>query len=413
MNRYRSLKSLSKYYGWAALALFAIPAHADDTSWQLHGALTQGVIYTSNNDFYGPSDDNASLKFTEINFNASARLLPNLRASGQVLYRQAGAQGESGGVDYAFLDYQFVTESAYTAGIRAGRYKLPIGLYNETRDIAFTRPSIYAPQSAYPDRARDLELSSDGILLYTDIFTNAGQWTLELDGGHPRIDKHTVQTAFKFIPGDIDSLGKSTAYGGRAMYQSSDGTWLAAFSRANAKLRYTQTLPLNLATFLGQISPESGINANSPSTDIDVDFVYWIASLQCNIDQWTFTSEYGHMDIQLESHGLFFRLHPLFYYLQATRHLDKHWSVYSRYDNLYWDRRDPGGEDYGILTSSPSFANFAHDYGFGVRYDINSKAMVSAEYHYIDGTAWLSGLDNTNATTRYWNMLAVELSYRF
>lgn len=408
MTRYRSLKSLNRHrLRAAALTLIAFtapigaPALADDTNWQLHGALTQGVTYTSNNNFYGPSDDSGSLKFTEVSLNASARLLPNLRASGQALYRQAGAQGESGGVDYAFLDYQFFTETTAVAGVRAGRYKLPIGLYNETRDIAFTRPSIFVPQSVYPDRARDLELSSDGALVYSDIFTDNGQWTIELNAGRPRIDKETAQTSFDFFPGEVDDLGARSTYGGRIMYQSSDGRWTTAFSRVEAHIRYGTTMgtPMGLAL----------------KTNVDVDLVYWIASLQCNIDQWTITTEYGQMDIAFSSDYFAAGLHPLQYYLQATRHLDSHWSVYSRYDNLYWDRHDRDGDNYSAMTqaSVKNFANFAHDYSLGVRYDISSNSMVSAEYHYIDGTAWLSGLDNDNATARYWNMVSVAFSYRF
>ncbi len=272
---------------------------------------------------------------------------------------------------------------------------MPLGLFNETRDIAFTRPSIFVPQSAYPDRARDLQLSSDGALLYTDIFTNTGQWTIELDAGRPRLDKQTVEASFGFLPGDVDSVGSHTTVGGRVMYQSGDGTWLAALSRANARMRYRQAL------------------TSTQQADIDVKFVYWIASLQCNIDQWSFTSEFGHMDVKLDTDLFGAALHPLFYYIQATRHLDKRWSIYSRYDNLYWDRRDPSGADYAVLLGSRNFANFAHDYGVGVRYDIDSNLMVSTEYHYIDGTAWLSSADNPDATHRYWNMVAVELSYRF
>lgn len=409
MTRFRSLKSLNKpRRSAAALKLIAIAAtlaattilvaptaEADDTNWQLHGTLTQGITYTSDNNFYGDSDDDASLKFTEVSFNGSARLLPNLRASGQALYRQAGVQGERGGVDYAFLDYQFVAKSTVVAGVRAGRYKQPIGLYNETRDIAFTRPSIYVPQSVYPDRARDLELSSDGALFYTDIFTNTGQWTIELDAGRPRVDKQTIRTSFGFLPGEVDDLGQHSAFGGRLMYQSSDGQWTAALSRAEAHMHFSQAL---MPGFI---------------TDVDVNFTYWLASLQRNIDQWTITAEYGHMDLDLDTDVGGAALHPLQYYLQVTRHLDRHWSVYSRYDNLYWDRNDRSGDDYGALTQSSRFNNFAHDYGIGVRYDINNSAMVSAEYHYIDGTAWLSGLDNDNAAVRYWNMVAVEFSYRF
>lgn len=399
MIQYRSLKSSNKL-GAAALALIAATApmtsaYADDTNWQLHGVFTQGVTYTSDNNFYGASDDDASLKFTEVSLNASARLLPNLRASGQVLYRQAGEQGESGDLDYGFLDYQFLAKSTAVAGIRVGRYKMPIGLYNETRDVAFTRPSIFAPQSTYPDTARDLELSSDGALIYTDIFTDSGQWTIEVDAGRPRIDKEAIDTSLNFVNGEVSSLGRRSVFGGRLMYQSSDGQWIAAFSRAEAHIHYDYALAPGIAT------------------DVDVSLIYWIASLQCNIDQWTITAEYGHMDAVLEFDNFAGRLHPLQYYLQATRHINSRWSVYSRYDNLYWDRHDRSGDRYAVLMSTNSFANYAHDYGFGVRYDISNNAMVSAEYHYIDGTAWLSNVDNAEAPVRYWDMVSAAFSYRF
>jgi hypothetical protein len=39
--------------------------------------------------------------------------------------------------------------------------------------------------------------------------------------------------------------------------------------------------------------------------------------------------------------------------------------------------------------------------------------MVSAEYHYIDGTGWLTGMPDSSKQIRYWNMVAVEFSYRF
>lgn len=407
-----SLKSIIN----AARVLFAvcaIAANADDTEWQLHGAFTQGLVYTSDNHFYGPSDDSVSAKFTEASINGSARLLPNLRAAGQLAYRQAGAQGEGGGLDYAFVDYQFANESTYNAGIWAGRYRLPLGLYNETRDVAFTRPSIYLPQSVYPDRARNLQLSGDGALFYSNFFTNSAQWTTELFVGRPRMDEKMVQRTFSFIPGKVDDLDETSAYGARLMYTSSDGAWQAAFSRAHAKLNYTQTLPLDWTQALAVIAPKSGVSPSSPNVDIDVDFIYWLASLQCNIDQWSFTSEYGHIEIELSSHGVSYTLHPLFYYVQATRHLGPRWSVYGRYDGSYWDRRDRSGREYAALTQNPSYANFAHDYGIGVRHDINSRTMISAEYHYIDGTGWLTGMPDTSKQIRYWNMVAAEFSYRF
>lgn len=399
MNRYRSLKSRSKCaLGISTGIMLAACAYASDTDWQMHGALTQGVIYTSDNNFYGNSDDNASLKFTEIDFNASARLRPNLRAAGQVLYRHTGSQSEGGSVDYAFLDYQFFTDPSFISGIRGGRFKVPIGLYNETRDVAFTRPSIYMPQSAYPDTARDLELSSDGALVYGELFTNkAGQWTAEFGVGQPRIDEKTVRSVFGFLPGDISNVSGHTSTVGRLLYQSSGGEWQASFSRSDVRVDYRQALAPML------------------STDIEIKLVYWLASLQYSLDQWIFTGEYGQIDARLNSNLFEQGFHPQAYYLQATRRLDAQWSIYTRWDNLYWDRHDHSGNDYAALTGRKAYANFAHDYNLGVRFDVNSNAMISAEYHYIEGTAWLSPADNSalNNAAKYWQMLALEFSYRF
>ena len=51
-------------------------------------------------------------------------------------------------------------------GLRAGRIKLPFGLYNEYSDIDSARLSILLPQSLYPTRSRDFLLAQTGFSLY-------------------------------------------------------------------------------------------------------------------------------------------------------------------------------------------------------------------------------------------------------
>lgn len=44
-----------------------------DNGLQLHGYLTQGLVYTSDNNFLGRSDKNVSTDFRELGVNASLR----------------------------------------------------------------------------------------------------------------------------------------------------------------------------------------------------------------------------------------------------------------------------------------------------------------------------------------------------
>jgi hypothetical protein len=39
--------------------------------------------------------------------------------------------------------------------------------------------------------------------------------------------------------------------------------------------------------------------------------------------------------------------------------------------------------------------------------------LMSAEYHHINGTGWLSRLENTQDETQRWDMYAFMLSYNF
>lgn len=117
---------------------------------QIHGFASQAYIYTSDNDVFGNSDDNGSSGFTEIGINALLRPLPRLQFSAQGLSRRAG-QGTSATprLDFAVADYRLYSQDTNQFGIRVGRLKNPFGFYNDTRDVAFTRPSILLPQSIY------------------------------------------------------------------------------------------------------------------------------------------------------------------------------------------------------------------------------------------------------------------------
>ena len=161
----------------------------------LHGFLSQALFHSSDNNVYGHSDDGVALGLTEIGLNVSYKPWNNVRLAAQGLYRRAG-NIDKGSVylDYALADVTLFTYSHGKMGIRAGRVKAPFALYNETRDVAFTHPTILLPQGLYLDRARSLFLSADGGQFYWNQQTNWGNFNLKLFYGIPHEDSTELLT---------------------------------------------------------------------------------------------------------------------------------------------------------------------------------------------------------------------------
>ena len=191
MNRYRLITA-------ATLLVLALisgqSAIADSPLWkesmQLHGFLTQGFVQTSDNRFFGDSDE-GSFDFTEIGLNGSFRLNKQFLFSGQILSRRAGDMyNGSLSLDYGLVDFTAFSDESTRLGLIAGRFKNPLGLYNDTRDVAFTRPGIFMPQSIYFDKVRNLMLSNDGLLAYGEYHSERDSVFLQLGAGRSPIDKN-------------------------------------------------------------------------------------------------------------------------------------------------------------------------------------------------------------------------------
>ena len=131
---------------------------------QIHGFASLGYFNTTGNNFFGNTKSGGDVDFWELGINGSWRPLTNLQLSLQVVSRQAGKTDDGDlRIDYGFLDYGFVSDIDNLWGVRLGRVVYPYGLYNDTRDMAFTRPSILLPQSIYFDVNRQLSLSGEVV----------------------------------------------------------------------------------------------------------------------------------------------------------------------------------------------------------------------------------------------------------
>lgn len=381
---------------------------------QFHGFVSQAYITTSDNDVFGNSDKGGSFGLTEAGLNASVRPFPKLQLSAQVLSRRAG-EGNSGmpRLDYAVFDYQLYSDEANQFGIRVGRLKNPFGFYNETRDVAFTRPSILLPQSIYFDRTRNLGLSSDSVQLYGDaaIF-NWGTFSTQFGVTLPIVDNKDTESSLlgAVRPGE---LNREVSYIGRGIFETNDkrlrlgisGIWL------NTSYDPRTEVALNPRLELGP----GGLQ-----------FTPVIFSAQYNAERWTLTSEYAIRPFQYDNNfksPILDNIHIVgeSYYFQGEYRFTPKWEGILRYDALYTNRSDRDGSDFakfinGIRPGAGvAHSRFAKDITVGLRWNVTPAFMLRAEYHYVNGTAWLSRLDNPSApnTEQHWHLYGIQGSYRF
>ena len=142
----------------------------------------------------------------------------------------------------------------------------------------------------------------------------------------------------------------------------------------------------------------------------------WIFSAQYNAENWSLTTEYAIRRLRVSDFGF-----PDSdttgdsFYVQGIYQLTSFMQGMVRYDQLIWDRADKNGEKYAAATGRPNYSRFAKDWTFGLRFTIIPKMLISAEYHHVNGTGWLSGLENPdpNKTKQHWDLYMMMISYDF
>ncbi|MBS0423690.1 MAG: hypothetical protein JSR71_04495 [Proteobacteria bacterium] len=379
-----------------------------DRPWdlQIHGFITQAYVLTSDNNVFGKSHKDGSFGLTEAGLNASARPLPKLQLSAQVLSRRAG-EGNTGmpRLDFAFLDYRLYSHETDQFGIRVGRLKNPFGFYNDTRDVAFTRPGILLPQSIYFDRTRNLGLSGDSIQLYGEtavarlgtISTQFGVWL-------PIVSDKDTQLSVLGTDVPRGQLSREVSYIGRGIFETND-----------------KRLRLGISGIWLNTSYDPSSKSNDPIGPGAFQFSPIYFSAQYNTERWTLTSEYAirHLKYDNNFHSTVLDGQNLYgesYYFQGEYRFTPRLEGMVRYDVLYTDRSDRDGSRWAEKAPGRhGFSRFAKDITVGLRWNVTPEFMLRAEYHHVNGTGWLSRLDNPvpGDSKQYWDLYSILASYRF
>lgn len=371
---------------------------------QVHGFLTQGFFHSSDNNIYGQSDDGISPGLTEIGLNASYQPLDRLRFAAQGLYRRAGSVDRgSVRLDYGLADLTLFEYDSGKMGLRGGRIKTPFGLYNETRDVAFTHPTILLPQGIYFDRSRSLMLSADGGAFYAEQRTGFGDFNFKFNVGMPANDLNEIKTIVLATQNPQGAFKTKPAIATQLSYELNSGEYVFAISYMDMEFDY-DPIP-------GERSI-TGMPLSKSTTRIQP----LLFSVQYNGEKFNLTAEYNY---RWNTFGNFAKYGggkfvTESWYIEGSYRILPELQATVRYDVITMNKDDKSGIGAERL-GFPKHTAFAQDWVFGLRYDITPSWMVRADYHRVHGTAWLPQADNPDPykTNQDWDLYGLQLSFKF
>jgi hypothetical protein len=337
---------------------------------QIHGFVSQGFILTSKNEYLAESK-RGSVEMSEAAVNITHSPLENLRLGFQLFVHELGPVGNyQPQFDWYYLDYRF----ADWLGVRAGRTKMPFGLYNEVNDIDVARVPILLPQSVYPATHREFVYAQTGGELYGDVRLGpAGALEYRAYGG-----TLSLEEAAPPPPGVFQTNGSVPyVYGGRLLWFTPLDGLLAGISgqslRVDSDVAFDPALQ-GLFESLGLLTP--GITY---PTRLKFRVRRWIASLQYAANDLDVSAEYSRWtgDFFNSPGPLLFPPHTVNerYFLMASYRVAP-WFTPGAYYSAYFanvENRDQPGQ-------------YQHDWAVTTRFDLNAHWLLKLEGHLMRGT---------------------------
>ena len=352
---------------------------------QIHGFISQGFLLTSANEYLADSSK-GSFEFSEVGLNVTLPATDRLTLGLQVFSRKLGPIGDyRAALDWYYLDYRWRD----WLGIRAGRVKLPFGLYNDSSDVDSARTAVLLPQSIYPAQNRDFLLAQTGVELY-------GYAGLGRAGGLDyRLYAGTIFLDVRPQPGSpftVRDLNVPYVAGGRVLWLPLEGL------RVGGSLQF-----LRLETDL-LVPPGSG------SVALKIPATLWVASAEYLWRDFLFAAEYSRWLVKTESSNP--SMFPESSVTSERAYLSGSYRASAWLQaGAYYSRLVPN-VDRRIWPDG-----LQHDFALTLRFDVNQYWLIKAEGHYLRGTAGLSTSLNGNrslsALEPHWALFALKTTASF
>jgi hypothetical protein len=315
--------------------------------------------------------------------------------------QKLGAYGEDKPkLDWATVDYQ----ATQWFGIRAGRVKLPRGLYNEALDLDAVRPFVLLPQSVYDNRLRDFIAAFNGGMIYGNVgLQKAGSLDYRAFYGKMPLSIHSgasdyfnTDAAFPNLQMSLDAAEGGSLFWNTAVQGLRVGYSFSRFENFRT-LRYI---------------PFRARNTYKTAPHYD----RHLASIEYTRGDWVFAAEAGkdvnHYDNTYTDGTVYAHLYPTtnYYYVSASWRARRWLELGSYYGHYHFDQ-------WGVGTPVIFPDLDQGDFAFSCRFDLSEHLIFKLEGHVMSGAGAIFDLPSAPqpvaARDNSWTMLALKTTYSF
>ena len=383
---------------------------------EIHGFASQGYIKTTReNNFPVSNSGDGSFNFNDFAINFSKEVTPGLRVGLQLLAMDRGSYGKDDvTLDWAFADYRLHD----WLGFRAGKIKMPLGLYNESRDNDALRTFIFLPENEYYDYERDSVNAITGAGIYGSLpIGEAGTLNYQLLVGTTPIptDGASARNYSAYVSTVEAPLTATNIDSDKAFVHHLE--WRAPFDGLRATFSGLHT------SFSGTASGDYTDPDTAVVTPVTADwefdslhryifgleYVYrdLVLATEYQMDDYTVTADYHNPLIEnftskQKSDG---------WYLSATYRFTDWFELGGYYTEIYADRNHRDGSTYEDLGVGAKWQTWQKEKVLTLRFDPIRNLVIKLEGHLIDGTWNMS--EYTDASKRDWYLLATKATVSF
>ena len=362
----------------------ALVCSQDLSGIEIHGFATQGLLYSTHNNYLTTESSSGSLQWTQGAISVTDSVTDNLRVGIQLRMYQLGQLGGPNiQVDWALGDYRIND----MFGIRAGKVKTVYALFNDSQDLDSVFLWSFLPECSYPVDNESFYLSHLGGDVYGTVPLGKRAGKLRYDGyiGEVYLDLnggYAKQASDEGI--NFTSAPSGKTYGGDLRWQPVSG------------------LTVGASAFV------EGLDGSAPGATLHVaPFTVVGEYAQFVKGKWYFGGEHDRApfdDVFTTPEGVLrLPIDARSWFAMTSYRLSRKLQVGTYYGHFVNEALD---------TSLPS--NYLKDWALSSRYDFNSYFYAKLEDHFMHGYG-LGFYDSTNpgGYKPNSNILAAKVGFSF
>ncbi len=360
---------------------------------QVHGFASQGFVSTDGNNWLTmKTGDIGSGQFTDFGGNASIQVTDKFRIGAQIYDRNLGQLGKwHPQLDWAVASYKFKP----WFGIRGGKVKTALGLYNDTQDLDFLHTFALLPQSVYPTDLRDVTIAHVGGDVFGDVSVGRKGGTLSYTAyaGHRGDSRYG---GYAYLIGHSFNRMGGLQYGGDLRWATPLKGLLVGVSRLNE----------DVSAHFGEGTP--GATTLQSKTAWTNQYYAQYTWKKLVVD-----SEYRHyfLDATINA-GPQFQTDVKGWYVAGSYQIAKRVQLGS-----YYSRYAINVPDNFLI---PAGNGFDHDKVVTARFDLNRFVNIKVEGHFMHGVGMpddypngFYSVDNPQGLKPNTKALVIKTSFKF